>query len=128
MRAERQEEARDPRNGAAVRAPSAWARYSGFAAVLIAFVLIVAFYLTVAAASQRAELARRQARLELDRQAACNAFARATDRSLCAVAFAHRRSPAAVESAPQPANDVLSATYRERHVGPRHPPRTAGLY
>ena len=127
MRGNRQEEASD-RRSPALPDVSAMTRYSGVAGVLIAFVLLAAFYLTVAGSVQRGELARQQARLELDRQAACSTFSRAADRSLCAVTLAHGRSPAALESAPQPSNDLLPATYRERHVGPRQPQRTAGLY
>lgn len=128
MRGSRREEAREQRTEAVLEV-SPVARYSGFAGVLIAFVLLAAFYLTVAGALQRGELARQQARLELDRQAACSTFSRAADRSLCAVTLAHGRSPAALESTPQPSNDLLSATYRERHVAPRNPQqRTAGLF
>jgi hypothetical protein len=129
MRARRLEEGHDPHDHGGAQLAASWARYSGFAGVLIAFLLLAAFYLTVAGAAHRADLARQQARLELDRQAACSAFARAADRSLCAVTLAHRDAVHAFGGAPQPANDLLSsATYRERHVGSQRPQRTAALY
>jgi hypothetical protein len=127
MRARRLQEEHDPRNAGAAQLAAGWARYSGFAGVLIAFLLLAAFYLTVAGAAHRADLARQQARLELDRQAACSAFSHAADRSLCTVT--HRDPAHAFGNAPQPANDLLSsATYRERHTGSRHSQRTAALY
>jgi len=106
-------------------------RYGGVIALLAALVLLAAFYLTVATAAQRAELAHKHARLEIDRRAACSAFTQPTDRSRCAVGPAHPGSgdgSVAVVGSEQPPNDLLSTAWRERHVVGRRPHRTAGLY
>lgn len=106
-------------------------RYGGVIALVAALLLLGAFYLTVSTAARQAELARKHARLEIDRQAACSAFAQPAARSRCAVGLAPHGSAAgsvAVVGSEPPANDLLSTAWRERRVVARRPHRTAGLY
>ena len=105
-------------------------RYGGALALMLALLLLLAFYLTVATAARRAELARQHARLEIDRQAACSAFSRPAERSRCAVGLAQHGSGdgSAVVGSEQPPNALLSTAWREHHVVARRPHRTAGLY
>ena len=104
-------------------------RYGGLIGVMLAFLLLLAFYLTVAGAAHRADLARQHARLEVDRQAACSAFTHAVERSRCADRLAHHAAGAgAAVASEQPVNDLLSTAWRERHAVARRPHRTAGIY
>lgn len=131
MRPGRQDEALDARAARVDAERSPRVRYGGVIGVMFAFLLLLAFYLTVAGAAHRANLARQQARLEIDRQAACSAFSQAAERLRCAVTLAHHgigSGSAAVVISAQPPNDLLSATWREHPVVARRPHRTAGLF
>ena len=66
----------------------ALARALGLGGVLLAFGLLIGFYIVVAGAVHRAEIGRQHARVDLDRQAACSAFTQAEARDLCAVTIA----------------------------------------
>ena len=79
----------------------------GIGGLLLAFGLLIGFYIVVAGAVHRAELGRQQARLALDRQAACAAFTQAQTRELCAVTVA------------VPPNDVAHAVYQPAWRPPR---------
>jgi len=57
----------------------------GLGGLLLAFGMLVGFYIIVAGAVHRAELGRERARLALDREAACAAFTEAQTRDLCAL-------------------------------------------
>jgi len=61
------------------------ARGFGVGGLLLAFGLLIGFYIVVAGAVHRAEQGRQQARLALDRQVACAAFTQAQSRELCAL-------------------------------------------
>jgi len=60
----------------------------GIGGLLVAFGLLIGFYIVVAGAVHRAELGRQEARVALDRQAACAAFTQAQSRELCALTVA----------------------------------------
>jgi hypothetical protein len=77
------------------------ARGLGVGGLLLAFGLLIGFYIVVAGAVHRAELTRQHARLDLDRQAACSAFTQAQARELCALTAA----------APVATRDVAHAVY-----------------
>jgi hypothetical protein len=78
------------------------ARTLGLGGLLLAFGLLIGFYVVVAGAVHRAEVGRQQVRLDVDRQAACSAFTQAESRDLCAVTFAVRVPP----------NDLAKAVYK----------------
>jgi hypothetical protein len=61
------------------------ARGFGIGGLLLAFGLLIGFYIVVAGAVHRAERGREEARLALDRQAACTAFSPVEARELCAL-------------------------------------------
>ena len=131
MRFRRQHGALDDRTARDAAPASPAVRYGGVVGVTLAFLLLLAFYLTVATAAQRADLARKHARLEVDRQAACSAFTHPAERSRCAITLAHHGSgsgSADVVASQQPGNDLLSTAWRERHGVARRSHRTAGLY
>ena len=64
------------------------ARGFGVGGLLLAFGLLIGFYMVVAGAVHRAESGRQQARVALDRQTACAAFTQAQSRELCALTVA----------------------------------------
>ena len=61
------------------------ARGFGALGLLLAFGLLIGFYVVVAGAVHRAERGREDARLALDREAACAAFSQVQARELCAL-------------------------------------------
>jgi hypothetical protein len=61
------------------------ARGFGVVGLLLAFLLLIGFYIVVAGAVHRAEHGREAVRLTLDRQAACTAFSQLEARQLCAL-------------------------------------------
>ena len=75
------------------------ARSLGVAGVVLAFALLIGFYIVVAGAVHRAELGRQHARLEIERAAACSAFTQAEARELCAVTIANGDVPSTVSRA-----------------------------
>ena len=77
----------------------ATARALGLGGVLLAFGLLIGFYIVVASAVHRAELVHQHARLDLDRHVACSAFTQADARELCAVTTAARIPPDALARA-----------------------------
>ena len=79
-------------------------RALGLGGLILAFGLLIGFYIVVAGAVQRAELGRQQARLDVGRQAACTAFTQAVARDLCAVTIAARVPP----------NNLARAVYEPR--------------
>ena len=113
-------------------------RYGSVAGLMLAFLLLLAFYFTVAAAVHHAELRRQNARLEIDRRAACSMLAQEAERERCTVRLAqHGSEPARAavvgseqpsNVSEQPSNELLSTSWRECHVVTRRPHRTAGLY
>jgi hypothetical protein len=94
------------------------ARGFGIGGLLLAFGLLIGFYVVVAGAVHRAEIGRQHARLELDRQAACAAFSAQETRELCAVTM-----PRALAS-----GDVSHAIYAPPNWVAPHPQVTARLY
>jgi hypothetical protein len=88
------------------------ARALGLGGLLLAFGLLIGFYIVVAGAVHRAEAGRQQARLDVDRHAACSAFTQAEARDLCAVTIASRVPP----------NNVAKAVYQPSvWASARHP-------
>ncbi|HUP08035.1 MAG TPA: hypothetical protein VMU47_12825 [Caldimonas sp.] len=91
----------------------AMTRGFGVSGLLLAFGLLVGFYIVVAGAVHRAELGRERARLALDHQAACAAFTEAQMRDLCAltVPAPHQRNVARAvyEPAWRPARAQMTA-------------------
>ena len=77
----------------------ALARALGVGGLVLAFGLLIGFYIVVAGAVHRAELRVQQAQLEIDRQAACSAFTQAEARDLCGVTIASRSAPDTVARA-----------------------------
>ena len=90
----------------------------GIGGLLLAFGLLIGFYIVVAGAVHRAEIGRQHARLELDRQAACGAFTQQQARELCAVTM-----PRALA-----AGDVSHAVYAPPNWVAARPQVTARLY
>lgn len=66
------------------------------AAAILAIALLWSFYSVVAAAVHRGEHGREQARLALDREAACSAFASPASRDLCLVTISNHAAQGAV--------------------------------
>ena len=88
----------------------ALARALGLAGLILAFGLLMGFYIVVAGAVHRAEMSHQQARLDIDRQAVCAAFTQAEARDLCAVTVASRA----------PANNLAHAVYQPAWSPVRH--------
>ena len=86
------------------------ARALGLGGLILAFGLLMGFYIVVAGAVHRAEVGRQQARLDIDRQAACTAFTQVEARDLCAVTVATRA----------PANNLAHAVYQPAWSPVRH--------
>ena len=109
-----------PPSRAPARAASGWAdgwarmpalvRALGLGGLVLAFGLLIGFYIVVAGAVHRAEVGRQQARLDVDRQAACTAFTQAEARDLCAVTVATRA----------PASNVAHAVFQPAWTPVRH--------
>ena len=95
-----------------------WSSHLTIAGAALALGLLIGFYWVVSSLVQHAENGREQARLAIDRQVVCGAFANASSRELCASTVA----------AQAPANAVLRASYVQSSLnGPkRH--MTASLY
>lgn len=98
------------------RAPL-WARSVGVAGALLALGLLVGFYVVVAGAVHRAEAAREQARLDIERRAVCTAFTSAASRDLCAVTVATHL----------PSNALVPVAYEQRASPARKTQLTARL-
>jgi len=90
----------------------ALARALGLSGLLLAFGLLIGFYIVVAGAVHRADAGRRQARLDVDRHAACSAFTQAEAGDLCAVTIVSRVPP----------NNLAKAVYQpSAWASARHP-------
>jgi hypothetical protein len=95
-----------------------WSSYLTIAGAALALGLLIGFYWVVSSLVQRAENGREQARLAIDRQVVCSAFANASSRELCASTVA----------AQVPANAVLRASYAQSSLNDQKRQTTAGLY
>jgi type II secretory pathway component PulM len=92
------------------------ARGLGVGGLLLAFGLLIGFYIVVAGAVHRAERGRQEARAALDRQAACAAFTQSQSRELCAVTVA------------SPAQDAVTHALYEPSARARRGQVTARVY
>lgn len=106
-----------------LRLRNAWAdasalnRYLAMTGALLAIVLLGGFYAVVSAAAHRAESAREQSKVALDRQVVCSAFSASSSRELCLLTMATH----------VPQNAVVSASYERPRAPLRRPQLTAGL-
>lgn len=93
-------------------------RCLGIAGAILAFGLLCGFYAVVLGGVHRAQAGREQARVALEHEAVCSAFATAASRDLCAVMAAARATPGA----------VVHASYEQPGWAARKPELSTRLY